>query len=322
LKWSCIVTVAGIAIAAPFLLHQYMVRDYIDVIHNIERFALEINLWVYAAAIPAIFIALKRRGKYLFILSLLLVSLVPVAFGYRYRYLSGQGSIALIVLSALSLDIVYDRCIDLVTSQCQQKKKRLCEFVVFLLFLITFLLVSPTIMFNKGAVTFHMLNSTYANFIPGLKPVQRPNEFSIYYHKYFNEIKEIIHQHSNPEDIIYCNKEYIAGLLGAVSHRATSTAMVHEVKPYKRTDPIASAKLIVWMKNPDRPVEKQVAAVAERYKLIKLAETDFAHIYENPNPQGKRKVVAPLVSQTTIGAIACLLIGVAVYDIFRRQSAL
>ncbi|MDP2938564.1 MAG: hypothetical protein Q8O13_00555 [Candidatus Omnitrophota bacterium] len=317
---NCLITtLLSFILTLPFLIYQFKAREFIRFSTGLEKFPIEINLWLYLVALPALIISFQKKGKYFIIPSLLIASLLPLFFGYRYRYLSGQSNLALIVLSAVSLEKVFVKSSIGLTSIFKHLDKRLAGLIVLWAVFIFFLIFSPTVYFKEGKVKFFMLNSTYINLVPRFKRIHRPNETSIYFPKYFDEIKRIVEENSQTEDIIYCNKEYVGGLISVFTNRVTSNAMLKEIKPYKIIDPAASAKLIIWIKDPDNLQDKDLTSVIERYNLIKITETDIAYIYKNPNSNAKKIVSKPLLAEGLIFGMLFLLAGLVVWDIYRKS---
>lgn len=312
------VIILSIILSLPILIYQYLLRRYADFSNNPERFILEINLWLYLAAIPAIVISFKKKGKHFFILSLLVAGLMPLFFGYRYRYLSGQGTLPLIFLSALSLEMIYLKSSKYPSIVFKNLNRKFSEMIILLVILVFFLIFSPALLFQNSKVNFLALNATYVNLVPQFRKINRPNEFSIYFYKYFHELEEIVQNNSSSEDIIYCNKEYTAGLLSVFSGRATSTGMLKEIMPFKKADPINAAKLIIWIKEPNEAFNNNLAAIVKKHRLEEIKETEIAYIYKNQNPDAKRIVSKPALPTSLVFGLLFLLLSAALFDISRK----
>ncbi|MFC1704565.1 ArnT family glycosyltransferase [Candidatus Omnitrophota bacterium] len=319
LKRCVFVAAASIIIALPLLIHQFNARWFLTTVRDVERFTIEINLLCYIGALPGIFIALRRKGRYLFILALLIAHGLLLPFGYYYRTFSGQGIIPLIFLSALTVELVFVKLSQRLKNTFSSFDMRKSETIVSLSLLVSLLFVSPTIVIQKNHTSFALLNSTYTNLIPGLKTVQRSNEMTMFFTKYFNEIKTIIQENSKPEDIIFCDKSYAGGLLSVISKRATSTAMMQEVRSFSEYDPIEAATIIIWMKNPEGSFDLDLAKVIKRYRLVKIDETEFAHIYKNHFAKAKKIVKKAAVPSVFVFGALCFLIGACVLDISKKS---
>jgi hypothetical protein len=144
-------------------------------------------------------------------------------------------------------------------------------------------------------LTLKLLDSSLSNFVFYCSRGVRRNEVTVYFPRLFSEIKDVIKNNSRDSDIIYANFSYTAGILSLLSHRATSTAMLREVKPFHPFDEIAVSKLIVWQKNPDDMKEEPLHLI-EKYHLNKIADTKLAFIYENPECRFKRERHSAVIS--------------------------
>jgi len=311
LKDVLITVFAALILASPILMHEYNFRKYVSLTTVYENFLIELNLWVFVAAIPGVFITLKKKKRYFIFLSLFLVGVLMLLSKYKYRYLCGHGILGLIFLSSLSLDAIYDKVSVYVFSK---RQNQIYLRVLFALVLIFFFVFSPTIQFKDKNLKFRPINSTYINFIPNYYNFQRGNEVSIYFSKFWKEIVDIVKINSQEDDIIYCNFPYSGGLISILSNRATSTAMLQEVKPFKYFDPIISSKLIIWIKDPEGVFDKKLSMAIDKYNLGKITETDIAYIYQNPHPLGKRKQVNPVVSAWVIYSLLFILAGLIIWD--------
>jgi len=230
---------------------------------------------------------------------------------YKYRYLCGHGILGLIFLSTLSLDAIYDKF-----SAYLSRRKQTVVYpqVLVVLFLIFFFIFSPSVQFKDKNFKFAPINSTYTNFMPDYDKMERGNEVSIYFSKFWEEIVGIVKAHSSKDDIIFCNMPYAGGLISVFADRATSTAMLQEIKPFRRVNPFTPAKLIIWIKNPEGTFDEGLSVAIDKYKLKKLTETEIAYIYENPNPTGKKRLVEPVVPSWIVYSLLVILIGLIILD--------
>jgi hypothetical protein len=315
LKDSIKVIIFGFILALPILLYQYSFRQYVHLAAITERFPLEINLWLLLLFFPGVIISFKRKERYNFFIVLFIVTLLSIFSHYRYRFVSGQGMVSFIFLSSITVDLVYEKAVSILSKKL---KTNLSNFYVFVFILICFLIFSPTFLIQDKKPKFYLLNSTYINLIPAFKKIQRPHEFSIYFPKFYKPIKDIIIENSKPDDIIYCNFDYLAGVFSVLTGRATSTAMLKEVSAYRDFDPINVSKLILWLKDPDKVINRNLNFVVRKYKLRKIKETELVYIYENPSRTPKRILSKPLLSNKLIFSILLLLIGLIGFEIIKK----
>ena len=70
-------------------------------------------------------------------------------------------------------------------------------------------------------------------------------------------------------------------MLSVLAHRATSFAMLAEVKPFKDFDKIAASRMIVWFKEPEGSFPDILVTLVNRYGLEKIGETELVYLYLN-----------------------------------------
>ncbi|MFH1655757.1 MAG: hypothetical protein ABH954_04015 [Candidatus Omnitrophota bacterium] len=311
------ITVFALIAATPILIYQYLFREYIKTSWATEIFSIEISLWLLLF-IPGLIISLKRKGRYNFFVALFIINLLSMCTSYRYRFILGQGILGLLFLSSVALDAAYDKTIDFLVKKPRTKFNTAS---VLLLIILYFYFLSPTLLIQDGKLSFPILNSTYINLNPLSKQIYRPNEFSIYFPKEYKPIKEGIIGNSNYDDIVYFRPRYFTGLFSVLTGRATSTAMLKEVRAYKEFDPIAVSKLIIWAKIPEEASKgEKLADIIKKYNLKKIKETELFYIYENHKATAKRILPKPLLSNRFIFSILFLFIGLIGWDIRKRQG--
>jgi len=292
LKSYLILILSSIVLSLPILIHQFNSLAYIDISQIRENFPVEINILIYLFAILGIFYALHKKGPYYFFISLTL-AMVPFSLIYNYRYLSGIGIIGLILLSALAIDSLYEKINKIPAEKYKSRSYLLIYFIVIILL---FFIFSASIYTYKGKVGFLPTNSTYSNLIRKQSIITRANELSVYYPKIWRETTTVIKDNFEKGDIIYANGAYVAGVVSVYSKHATSTAMLPEIKPYKKINPMEVSKIIVWFKKFDSKVDKDLLYLIKQYNLQLVSETEFLYIYKNPHAEAKeitKKAILP-----------------------------
>lgn len=276
-RWRLVLGVSLISLVlyAPLLIHQLRFLSFVDLNRVQENFPFELNIIVYFLAVIGVFLAVKRKGVSFLPLSLCLAVLPFLTL--RYRFLSGQGMIGIIILAALSLDFFYDKFHAWVLARGRRYSPLM--YILFVFSILFF--ISPAITIGGEEVNFHLLGSTYINIFPSQDIRERTNEISIYLPKTFAPVLDVVNTQTEPDDLIASNHEYLAGFISVFSGRATTSAMLPEIKPFRETNPFKYAKLIIWLKNPQRP-QAQPRGLIESLGLFKVAETAVFFIYKNP----------------------------------------
>lgn len=296
----------------PLLIHQLRYLSYVDTSRIQEGFPFEINILTYSLAIAGLFKVVERKGRYLFFVALLLAGFIFSPL--RYRFLSGQGMAGIIFLAALSLDYFYEKLYN-----AKVKPGQLRPSLIYLICAIFFiLLISPSLTIQGKRVSFNLIGATYVHIFPSQEVRERPNEISIYLPKSFAPVFSLVGKETKPNDIIASNFEYLAGFVSVFTDRATSSAMLSEIRPFKEFDPFAYAKLIIWLKDPGN-LNWQPQALIERLKLIKAGETEVFFIYKNPRaPSLSLKTPKAAVPFSMCMALLIMGLSLAVFDLVRR----
>ncbi|MBU2540402.1 MAG: glycosyltransferase family 39 protein [Candidatus Omnitrophica bacterium] len=307
------ITSASLFLYLPLLIHQLRYLSFFDPHKTRENFPFELNISVYLLAIIGIFLAIRQKKKFLFFIALVFAGIVFLPL--RYRIFSGQGMIGIILLAALSLEFFYDKLINkFPKSSPVFRSLAYISLVFFAIFLI-----SPTISIHESDVKFNLIGSTYINIIPSQEVRERTNEISIYLPKTFSPVIDVVEDQTNQDELIASNFEYLAGFISVFSQRATTSAMLPEIMPFRDINPFKHAKLIIWLKDPDR-LTIEPERLIEGLDLVKVAETEIFFIYKNPQANFKQKD-----SQRSIAYGVCIVLliaslAIAIFDLCRRTE--
>ena len=282
----------GILLGSPWLIYMARNQGYFLAVSSYINRYFEANIFIYIFAVVGILMALRQKGRNLFFLAML-VGMAPMIKNYTFRFLCGEGLLPLIFLSAIGLDETYARIADFLKGRTRPLVYTLLiPWVIF--YLMTF--YSPVISKTGGALSFARPGSSFSKFAKYDPNKATALESTIYLRKYMSELDTIIKANTRPDDIIYCNYSYVAGIFYAFSDRATSGGMLNEIKPIYYSDPAISAALIIWIKNPEGIFEPELKALIDRLSLVKIAETEIAYVYKNPAVISHKIVSKPVVS--------------------------
>lgn len=303
------VVLIALCFASPFIIFQFLHRDYFLFQRNIvENYYIELNLFDWALFLLGLITCLKNKGKHYMLVALFLSSTIFLLSGPVFRYLSFYGIMSIVFMNAVFLNNFYNSL---------NKKRKVIYLGAIFGFCFIF---SPTLnidlserrmsrvpkevfseneklVFKKGAiVTLDYLDSNLVNFILYCaKADVRGNEVSIYFPRLFREIIDVVVTNTEEDDIIYSNLPPLGGVMSLLSQRSTSSAMLSEMKPYSIFDQIFVSKLIVWYKDP-YDIEKEPFSLVENYHLKKIADTKLAFIYGNPKCSFKKQALSATIS--------------------------
>jgi hypothetical protein len=231
-----------------------------------------------------IFISLRRKGLYLFFLCLAL-GMVPLLITNRDRFICGHGLIPISFLAAVFLEDAWQRL--------SLRIERQWPRIIFLSLLVLLFYVStPLVLLSplkKGPVFF--TSSWFNNLTSEGTEFSALKGQTFYHPKLIGELVDMVKENSGPEDIIFSNFSYTGGMISSLSHRATSNAMLAEVKPFRLFDEIGAAKLILWFKEPTGEFPEGLNEAIQRYGLKKAGETEVAYLYINEKARFKREVM-------------------------------
>jgi len=305
---SCLkVGLSGILLAAPFLFFQFIHRGYFHFIRAKENATLNLNILIYLLAAVGLWICLRQKKKYSILLAITL-GLGPLFFTHQMRGLSGIGITGFVLLAALAVDSIYQKLIETRIPQLRPW---------FLLTVcLSFYLFSPVLFIDrdKKIIQWDFFDSSFTNLFGNVKEIKYVSRISIYQPKYQEKILESIMEFTQPDEIIWSDIAYSAGVLSYFSGRATSSAMLAEVRPSVDFYPLKVAKLVIWFKEPNLQVSPQFWTMVKKYRLRIIKETELAYICLNPETQAKRRVPKPLIPTALLFAILLIVLGLIIYD--------
>lgn len=226
------------------------------------------------------------------------------------RYFSGLGLIGPVFMSGVALDSLYQRI---------SRQQRIPFFILVIIFLYIF---APTLSINKfeKKINLNFFDTSLISTLSNLKMAKHITGYSIYYPKFQDKIDEVILEYTDPNDIIWSDLKYSAGLLSVLSERATSSAMMAEVRPYAEFDPLNVAKLIIWFKQVNGTADQGLFEAIRKYDLRKIGETEICFIYLNPHTKAKKIVPKVIIPNPVLFCILLICLGLISYDILKRKN--
>ena len=308
------VMAGGIVLGSPWLIHLARNRGYFFATNSYINHYFEANILLYVTAIFGIFIVLKERGRGLFYLAMA-VAMTPMIKDYAFRFWCNEGLLPLIFLAGLGFDKFYSKAEDLL-----RKNARLVVYLALLPWIIFYLATfySPVIHKDGDKLVFSAPGSSFLKFTKHDPNKATALESSIYVKKYMEELSGLIKASTRPDEIIYCNYNYVGGILYVFSDRAISDGMLNEVRPAFYSDPASAAALIIWIKNPEGVFDPELKALIARLGLIKIAETEIAYVYRNPVVMAHKTIAKPVIPAWMAFAILILWL-IAVFVCIARH---
>ncbi|MBI3315577.1 MAG: glycosyltransferase family 39 protein [Candidatus Omnitrophica bacterium] len=267
-----------LVIAAPWLLHQAHYHAYFRFLNVKENLYLEFDLAAYLLAGIGAWLAIRKKGPWLFPLCLIL-GMAPMLVTHRFRFFCGLGLAGILWLAAATLDALAGKI------QNGRWKTRGTVFFTLAVFFF-FHFVSPVLKIDleKNRTTLAFFDRSVTQYlVPEEQKNFRANGFTIYFKKEYDKIIRAVKDHSGPHDILWSNFSHAGGVIALLSGRSTSNGMMLEVRPFERSDPLETARLLLWFKDPEgNPLLDREIAI-KRYGLRPITETDMAYLDENPS---------------------------------------
>ncbi len=270
-------------LAAPIFYHQLKYHFLLDPTHLAEFNFFSIYPVVYLLAFIGLVYSFLKKGPYLFFVSLAAVMSI-LFFTNRDRFFSGHALIAFSFLAAVALDVGYKRI--------RQERGSFLGRVFFIALFVLFYIAAPVVE-SSPQMSSHVfkLNSRVSEAFNRQGGIHADKARGFYHPELFDEIIRLVKDHTASDAVIYSNYSYLGGMISALTGRATSTSMLHEVLPFKHIDPIIQASLLVLFKEPDGSAPAELEHLKDRYRLEKLAETEIAVLYLNRQALGHKEVV-------------------------------
>lgn len=300
---------------APFLWHQFRHLSFLNSGRALEFYFVHINLLLFFLAVPGLFIALKMRKRASFFVYLCL-SMGLLALVYRNRFFSGPGIVPFFFLAALSIDRIW-------AYWTQQKKKVFWAFFSLACAGFLFYGASPYMELNplKEKPSFLWVSRIplSGDSAPGEGVFRREDSF--YNAQIIGESVDLIRRYTGPGDLLWSNFNYAGGMLAVLSRRSQTDAMLHEVSPFKETDEISSARMIVWFRDrSDAEALERAAELAKERNLRLIGENEIALFYMNDFAIDFERPIRAVLPKSLCFSLIGSLFGVVLLDLLFQQK--
>ncbi len=262
----------GLLLAAPWLLQIGLHRQLIALQPRGQDRMLELPLVWLALGLAGAIVAWKERGISR-LWPALWIAFIPMVFFYPYRFWTGQGIFPALMLAGFALE------------RLRAKTTRL----IFLGLLAALVIFSPSVTFKNGRPAISWAESTPL-VLSGIRTDSHAAiATSLYHPRYIEELTRTIEAHTRPNELIYCNLNYMGGMLSSLTGRACTNQMLREMADRPLNALIRPARLVIWLKTREGKADPVMEQAAVTFHLRPLAETEMAYIYYNANARGARE---------------------------------
>lgn len=286
----------SLLVALPILISAFLKLHAIHLVGDNppEGAYLQIKIFNYILASFGLFLAAKMSTRYKLFISLFLASFIFLS--YPYRFLSAEGHLPVILLSALTMQFIWQKL--------KEKLSRLKEIAIGAL-IVFCLLISPALLLEKSAVSnkaSYKVDWVDAAF-SGLLLAKGG---SLWYPWMYFPTIDIIKANSNSTDIVYTSINFAGIILSSLSQRATANALLPETVPFTKLDPFPVSNIIVLAKDSG---EEFINGISNKYNLIKIQENKYFSVFRNPAPTYRLKIINAVLGFPAIISISFLLVG-------------
>ena len=278
--------IAFTAAFVSFILALPLLETHLRIVHQVslegigEKYFLEFKLVEYLLAFFAVGIMLKQASYRLFLV-FFIASFVFLP--YPYRFISGQGYFAILLLSALGLDFLYEKA----------KAKSLffrwahAGLVAYCLFFsVTVLMEKKPDGAGKLSYKAYCADATLPDMLFPSRN-ERITSASVWFPREYLPLSKLIIEHSQDNEIIYSSLPVAVIVLASISDRASANGLLPEISPQGVFYPFLASKLVIFPK--DSTLQEAMRFI-HGYQLKKVGETDMFKVYVNPLATATMKV--------------------------------
>jgi len=283
-------------VALPILFFELLNLHFIHLIGNdfLWEFFLQVKVIDYILAGLGLYWVVKMAPGYRLFISLFLASFIYLS--YLYRFITAEGYLPIVFLSALTLQGIWQR---IKAAKLWAKKALMGVLILFVL------LISPTVILEKLPVS-NKINTKIDWVDSVFSGIFLVKGDSIWYPRLYLPAVDILKENSAKDDIVYSGINFSGVIMSALAQRATANAIFPEVRPAVELDPLAVANIILLPKDLE---EQFISSLILKYQLAKIRESEYFLIFRNPVPVYRLKIVKAVLSFPVIVSIFFLLGG-------------
>jgi len=301
----------GLLLVLPWWWHLWSYRAAMHQFPRYENALIELTPLLYGIALVGAWRCWRLKGRFFWPLACW-VGFLPLASGFRYRWLVGEGMLPVILLTGVGADWVAER---MATARTTEGTRALAGVTLFLA-----LCLSPTLAARDGGMRWVWPDGAPLHLVgvPWAKPktleagALTPG---------MSRLAERVAELTQPGDILWSNAPHALGLIAALAHRPMSCAMLSEIAPAKPADPLDAAQWVVWFKLDPTPGVVAMSRL-KRAPFHPVAEDDLAMIFRREGERQTARIPQAVLPLGIAWMLLAVVIGLAAWDLSRHSAAI
>ena len=297
-RLSLWIPAVSLFLSAPIIFKQLIGLQLMSLEGINERHFIEFKALEYLLAFFALGVIINKNKdkKYYLFAALFIASFVFLP--YPYRFISAQGYLPVVFLSAVGIDSLRER---------YNGKSRYLKYA-YLLAVSYCLLFSVTLFTEKGydkggkiSSRAYYADTALMDMVFPLRNARAASQ-SLWFPDEYALLTRLIARHSEENDIIY-SELLVAGVaLAGISGRVTANGLFPEISPIKAFNPLAVSKLLILPKD---EALSNIKGIAWSQAFIKIGEGTIFAVYKNSLCRSKAKISKASIS---FRALSCIFL--------------
>lgn len=289
----------GGLIALPWLVHVGRHAGTFRAVSRYENTTIEVVPLLLLLGVVGVWHSWKARGRGEWLLSLWL-GFCAYAANFSFRWLSGEGVLPIVLLAGYAVE-------RLSTEVAEWLHHRVSRWTVMLA-MAGAMMVSPSWSISPSGVHLRWLDAAPFHLLNWSAPAVTDRAIGS---AGIERLSKLVERVTHPAEILWSNAPYAGGLVAALAHRPTASAMFYEVPPARPFDPVGASRWILWFKIGPQPGAPTLEELRRRHALELAADEELALVFRNPGARDAARspeAVVPLWAAFVLLCAVCVAI--------------